>query len=301
MTDPLIRPDSTILSPLRYPGGKRRLWGYIAEALRLNSIVPDLFIEPFAGGASISLQLLKSDLVKTIGLGEKDPLVSAFWQIVFSDAEWLIGQIRNLEITVEKWEELKRAEPTSVRERALKCLFLNRTSFSGIIAPGAGPIGGKSQRSKYGIDCRFPIETVIRRIQEAYLLRDRVRFVICADWQETIEGAELSYGQHALFYYLDPPFFHKSHRLYTEWFTNEEHVRLHDFLSNLDRPWLLSYDDAQLIAEMYSDNGPLTVELLYSAAGSPRLVRAKELIISNLSVFPKESRVWRTSAEWKSS
>lgn len=38
-----------ILSPLRYPGGKRRLAGYIAEALALNGLRPKVFVEPFGG------------------------------------------------------------------------------------------------------------------------------------------------------------------------------------------------------------------------------------------------------------
>jgi len=42
----------TVLSPLRYPGGKRRLAPYVAAALAENDLRPDLFVEPYAGGAA---------------------------------------------------------------------------------------------------------------------------------------------------------------------------------------------------------------------------------------------------------
>ncbi len=54
----LERTEATILSPMRYPGSKRRLANYIAHTLELSDIEPRLFVEPFAGGASVALQLL---------------------------------------------------------------------------------------------------------------------------------------------------------------------------------------------------------------------------------------------------
>src|SRR5262245_46609770 len=51
MSQPLSRREVSILSPLRYPGAKRRLSGYMAEVLRLDDLRPKLFVEPFAGGA----------------------------------------------------------------------------------------------------------------------------------------------------------------------------------------------------------------------------------------------------------
>jgi D12 class N6 adenine-specific DNA methyltransferase len=49
--------DASILSPLRYPGSKRRLASFIAHTLELNDLEPPLFVEPFAGGSSVALQL----------------------------------------------------------------------------------------------------------------------------------------------------------------------------------------------------------------------------------------------------
>src|SRR3712207_8539191 len=63
-------------------------------------------------------------------------------------------------------------------------------------------------------------------------------------------------------------------------------------LSELGQPWLLSYDAAQPIIEMYMDNGigPKRVELLYSAANSDKPVEMQELIVTNLKRLPSADR-----------
>jgi len=296
------RKEASILSPLRYPGAKRRLAGYIAEVLRMNSIRPKLFVEPFAGGASVALQLLNDDLVDEIALGEKDPLVACFWKVVFKESEWLIDQIENIEVTVDKWKYFRENSFRTNRERALACLFLNRTSFSGILASSSGPIGGFSQKSEYKIDCRFAAQTIIKRIRQAASLRDRVLFVNNADWDKTIAKVKsLSYGDKDVFYYLDPPFYNKADRLYRFYFEDGEHAELHDALIKIRQPWLLSYDPAESILTLYSHNGNGSkhVDILYSIAATGNLVPAKELIITNLLHLPEQTRLWRSNKEWR--
>ena len=149
----LVRGTASIFSPLRYPGAKRRL---PATWLRCcaSDLRPKLFVEPFAGGASVALALLNDGLVQKIALGERDPLVAGFWKVVFREPEWLIEQIGNAPVTVRQWHQFWAGGFRSDRERALACLFLNRTSFSGILSDSAGPIGGYEQKSEYKIDCR---------------------------------------------------------------------------------------------------------------------------------------------------
>lgn len=299
---PLSRREASILSPLRYPGAKRRLAGYVAEVLRLNSLRPKLFVEPFAGGASVSLQLLNDDLVEAVALGEKDPLVTSFWKIVFSDPEWLIERIESIEVTVDNWKYFRANSFRSNKDRALACIFLNRTSFSGILASGSGPIGGYSQKSQYKIDCRFTISTIAKRIRQAARLKDRILFIDRADWRHTLEKVEgMDYGPREVFYYLDPPFYRKARRLYRFYFEEDDHSNLHNALMSIKQPWLLSYDPAKPILELYSHNGrgPKHVDLLYSAAANGNRVKSQELIITNLPHLPKETRLWRSSEEWR--
>ena len=300
---PFRRRQASILSPLRYPGAKRRLSSYIAETLRLNSLRPKLLVEPFAGGLSVALQLLNDNMVDMIAIGEKDPLVASFWKVVFKESEWLIDELSKVPVTVEQWDYFKKTPFRTDRQRALACIFLNRTSFSGIIAPGAGPIGGRSQTSDYKIDCRFNVETLAKRIRQAAALSKNVLFVDQADWQETILKVKaLEYKRNEVFFYLDPPFFNKAEDLYTHYFDNMSHRALHNALMKLKHPWLLSYDKADSIIEMYSHNGdgPKHIDTLYSVGSSgSRPKTQQEVIITNVSILPKETRIWRSDEEWK--
>ena len=302
MTDrPLVR-SASILSPLRYPGGKRRLVGYLAEALRLNGLRPKLYVEPFAGGASVALQLLNDGLVERIALGEKDSLLAAFWRTVFTNPERLIHEMHRAEVSVGAWEHFRAYRPRSDWGKALKCLYLNRTSFSGILSGTAGPIGGKAQASDYGIGCRFPKARIEKRIRQAAALADRVAFVHEGDWSETVDRAiDNMSGPEDVFVYLDPPFYRKANRLYRYYFDDDGHSALRDGLVHFVCPYLLSYDAAPEVEALYDGwgGGVGRVGLLYSATGSDDLQRAEEFVVTSLDVLPTATQLWRTQREWR--
>jgi len=288
---PIPRSGTPLLSPLRYPGSKRRLVQYLRKTIELNSLQPKLFVEPFAGGASVALQLLCDHVVESIGLADIDPLIAGFWRCVFYDTDWLINAIERVEVTLQNWRDFKRANPKSDRQSALKCLFLNRTSFSGILNPSAGPLGGKDQSSIYDIACRFPKTKLIKRIKQASSLRAKVAFVWECDWAECIRRLRRYKGglnEKDMMLYLDPPFYQKAERLYSYYFSETDHVALHDALVNLPYKWLLSYDAAKAIHLLYSANGtkPKRVEVLYSVASRSGLKSSQELIITNLRRLP---------------
>lgn len=286
-----------ILSPLRYPGSKRRLARHIDELISVNDLRPDLFVETFAGGASVSLQLLEKSTVQKVGLIEKDPLVAAFWSVVFSksDVNWLIDQIRTIDISLEKWRSFKETTPKDKKFRALACLFLNRTSFSGILAQSAGPLGGYTQTSQYPIDCRFPRETLIERIHQANALRDKVEFVWQVDWvvglRRISERQKEGKLPQQIFFYFDPPFFNKAESLYNYYFTNKDHVKLRDAIIGLNQQWVLSYDYCKQVDELYSDNAQTHIEMLYSAAQNGGQRTAREVILTNLPKLPERIKL----------
>ena len=288
-----------MISPLRYPGSKKRLSGLICQALNLNQLTPRLYIEPFVGGGSVALYLLEEELVEQVILMDVDPLVASFWYIVFNDTNWLIDQVMTIPITLAQWVEFKRNIPTDQRSQALTCLFLNRTSFSGILEKSAGPLGGYEQLSDYPIDCRFSRPTIVERIQEISQYRDRVIGSWCCSWEEGIqrihqEQQEGELPTDNLFFYLDPPFFKKAKKLYRFIFSREEHVRLRDFLIGFRSPWLLSYDASEEFEELYGEaialgtNGTQRqhIELLYTTAIQQNPRTAREVILSNLPHLP---------------
>lgn len=67
-----------VKSPLRYPGSKQKFCYTFKKILDNNNIKPKIFIEPFAGGASISLFMLQNELADKIVLIEKDSLLASF-------------------------------------------------------------------------------------------------------------------------------------------------------------------------------------------------------------------------------
>lgn len=284
-------------SPLRYPGAKRNLIPHIANLLTSNNLKPDLFVEAFAGGASVSLALLWQHRVDAVGLVDLDPLVAAFWKVVFNDTNWLIDQVMSVPITLAKWEEVKRSTPTDLRGRALKCLYLNRTSFSGILNDRAGPIGGKAQNSPNGIGCRFNRANLADRIKEVASLRERVVFILEADWQLAVQWVVSRQAAGKLrtnvAYYFDPPFFDKAERLYRYCFREKDHLRLRDTLVTMNEPWILSYDRFDRVQELYDDfaGGPWSIGGHYSAAADTARRRATEALLTNLPVRPDQG-VW---------
>lgn len=294
----------TIISPLRYPGSKRSLVWYIKDALLLNNLKPKLLVEPFVGGGSVSLNFLEEEYVSSLILADIDPWITSFWKTLFFETEWLLGKIETLEVTIEKWHEFKHTKPTDEKGQALTCFFLNRTSFSGILEERAGPIGGKNQNSNYPIDCRFtPItrKTIIKRIEQISRYRNKIYGIWNLPWQETIKRIRLDQDENKLpssdlFFYFDPPFFEKAENLYRFYFISEDHSELRDFLINLKDKWILSYDSANHVKELYgkaierSTNGTKLsqIEIPYFVGKKSKGTIGQEAIISNLGLLPPQ-------------
>lgn len=300
--------NSTIQSPLRYPGSKRGLVDYIKQTLALNNLSPSLYIEPFVGGGSVAINLLKANLVQRVILVDIDPWITSFWKTVFFDTAWLVDQIRVLEVSTNRWKLYKESQPRTVRDQALTCLFLNRTSFSGILEARAGPIGGKQQNSDYKIDCRFTQttrKTIIKRIEQISKYKDRIHGIWNCSWREALQRIRVEQNQNKLpqsnlFFYLDPPFFEKAEALYRFYFLDDDHKALRDELMNLKDKWLLSYDSADEVQNLYGEaikmgiNGTRqhNIELTYSIAKISQRKKGKEVIISNLERLPEPTLVF---------
>jgi len=292
----------TLISPLRYPGSKRRLVDRIKETLKANELHPSLYVEPFVGGGSVAINLLNDNLVDQVILVDLDPWITSFWQAVFHDTKWLLDQIQTIEVSLDQWYAFKNSNPRGVRDQALTCFFLNRTSFSGILEQRAGPIGGRDQQSDYPIDCRFTEttrKTIVDRIKQIAQFRDRVYGVWNLSWDEAIEQirsdqVNKKLPQENLFFYLDPPFFEEADALYRFFFEDQDHKALRDFLLTLDDKWLLSYDSAEQVEALYGEaikkgtNGTQHhhIELVYSIASVSKRKKGKEVLLTNLEKLP---------------
>lgn len=275
------RPD---ISPLRYPGGKRRLAPFVADVVERSGLAGGLLAEPFAGGAAVAISLLEAGVAGEIALGDVDPYVSAFWTVVFSAQALLLAEMAaEAKLTLDEWQRQKVSRPSDLLGQAFRCLYLNRTSFSGSIMDYAGPVGGKSQAGPYSLGCRFNRKAIARRILELSDLSDRVRFVERGCWKDMVERLGRGNSPERLFWYLDPPYFAKARRLYQHSFRREDHEALAAAVDALPGSWLLSYDDHPEAVRLYGRHpGFARVEMRYSARVDGGQERKTEVAVSDV-------------------
>ncbi len=276
------------ISPLRYPGSKQRIVGYLEHILAHNSIVPEIIVEPFVGGGSVFLTFLLHGLTDKALIADKDRLIYCFWKTVLNDPHHLIRFVRNVKVTVEnyfRYKAVAKSKERNVRILAEACLFLNRTSFSGILTADSGPIGGRKQESEYKIDCRFNRELLSEKIDYISSFKKRVELKSYS-WKKTINYAKDKYPRPStVFYYLDPPFFKKGKKLYWEYFELPEHRDLSFFLHSFDANWILSYDRANEIMELYDNQRykPLHIDVPYTINSRSKRIQ-KEIIITSMEI-----------------
>lgn len=284
------------MSPLRYPGAKRKIIPAIRQLVEANNPPPKLFIEPFCGGSSVSLGLLELDIVEKVLLSDFDPLVSAFWKEAAVNGKEFIKDMRELEVTLEQWDYWRNLQPQAERELALKFLFLNRTTFSGIVGNGAGPIGGRSQAGEYKIDCRFNKDTLSKQILNVHRLYCEGRILLIrepAHWSEALErakGPAAEFDPKETILYLDPPYIKKASRIYTLAFEEKDHRELATHLLKTEHRWILSYDAEPLVLDLYRGNldvREFRVVHNYTMTGTRnRPVPGREVLFTNLPVDP---------------
>ncbi len=276
-----------VSNPLRYPGSKSSLTGYIAAIIEENLLSGCTIYEPYAGSAIVSLEMLNKGFAHRAVLVERDPLVYAFWKAVFTNAEALCEEIEALDVSIETWNsfqpyrEVINPDEYSILELGLAGLFFNRTNFSGII--GAGPIGGYNQSSKYTIGCRFNRSRIIGQISEISQLKERVN-VIFGDALGFLEAKEEEIEKSFSFVYIDPPYYAQGKRLYRYYYEDDSHQKLADYILSKEFPWLISYDDHPKIRAMYAKTPVQQINLDYSVKTSRK---GRELLISNL-VIPQQ-------------
>lgn len=252
-------------SPLRYPGGKGKTYKYIRYLVQENNI--KTYIEPFAGGSSVALQLLINGDVEQIVINDFDYSIYSLWYTIVNNPNALINLIETTEISIDEWfkqkEIQKNKESADLLELAFSTLFLNRTNRSGIIK--AGVIGGKNQNGKYKLDCRFNKENIINRIKKIATFSDKIE-VYNFDAKDFINTVITNTNNSLTFF--DPPYYVKGPELYTNFYTHEDHVELSKNIINSmeNHYWILTYDTSDKILELYQDFKNYKYCLNYSIA-----------------------------------
>lgn len=270
-------------SPLRYPGGKKKLAKFITDAIIENDIQGGTYIEPFAGGASVALHLLFTERVQNIIINDADRSIFAFWYSTLFETESLCRMIIDTPVNIEEWNRQKDIQKnkndTGLLELGFSTFFLNRTNRSGIIRGGV--IGGKAQAGEWKMDVRYNKEDLVKRIEKVALYGGRIE-VFNEDAINFINSIQSGLDEHTLVYF-DPPYYGKGAALYANFYNPEDHKILSNFIQNLNCKWMLTYDYVPDIISMYRNVEKRLLTLSYTAAqktkGSEMIAFCKGFII----------------------
>lgn len=254
-----------MLSPLRYPGGKAKLFPFFSKLIAENDLYDRIYAEPYAGGAGLALKLLAHGYVRKIELNDIDPAIAAFWHAVLNETEAFCSLVSSVELSVNEWRRQKEIYAKGISTDTLKLAFatyfLNRTSRSGIIE-GSGPIGGYAQSGEWKIDARFNRTVQIAQLFEIARFKENIQ-VSCLD---ALDFTAEKLSSSAYFTYLDPPYYVKGQKLYKNFYVHDDHLEISKLL-NFSKcgTWILSYDYTPEIIAMYPQFSPLVYSLQYSA------------------------------------
>ena len=257
-------------TPLRYPGGKRRLSTVVQWLIKENGLEGKEYIEPYAGGAAVALALLNEGWVSGVHLNDLSRPVYAFWHSVLNKTDELCAGINAVQVTMDEWYRQRavfdRQEEANLLELGLATFFLNRTNRSGILSGGV--LGGKEQKGEYRLDCRFNKRDLIQRILAIAALKDSIQLyqMDAAAFCKDILGAS---SQDA-FVFLDPPYLTNGEGLYLNEYNLDQHKALAQQVQTLSQLWICTYDLGAIEAGLFAKQRRVEYKLPYVAQGRHR-------------------------------
>jgi DNA adenine methylase len=268
------------LSPLRYPGGKTQLYKFVKNTIERNNIYSPIYVEPFAGGAGLAIELLLKGDVNSIVINDFDKAIYSFWESVLYDTDNLVHLIETIPINIEEWEFQRRIynnqQNHSNLEVGFSTFFLNRTNRSGIIK--GGPIS-RNDNSKYPLNCRYNKLDLINKIRQIADVRDRIN-LFNHDAEYLIRRVLPNYVPNNLFIFFDPPYYKQGKNLYTNFYNHDEHKELSEAIKSIvESHWITTYDYCSNIAELYEEIPTKLYQLQYSANTKRK---EKEFLFHNL-------------------
>lgn len=276
-------------SPLRYPGGKGKLTPLMEILIKQTGHYGGTYIEPFAGGAGIALELLEKEIVKDIVINDLDKGIYSFWRAILTETDRFVNDVRTVELTMSEWKKQRAVLVNNYKysyELGFATFYLNRTNISGIIKGGV--IGGIEQSGKWRMDARFNREDMIKRILKIAKRKNHIH-LYNKDIESFIQNYLPRFQQNA-FIYFDPPYFKKGKELYLNFFDYQDHVRIEKLIKELvNFDWIITYDDVQEIADIYTNHELRRFDLKYSAA--KKRTASEIIIFKNENMIPNKQNL----------
>jgi DNA adenine methylase len=222
---------------------------YIRQWLKALDVKPKIFIEPFAGGGIVSLTVAFEDLAGHVIMVELDAAVAALWKTLLSDDnDWIAQRVLEFNVTPESVRKELAKPRREAKQLAFQTLLRNRTFHGGILANGSSIL--KYGENGRGIRSRWYPQTLFRRIQNIKTVRSKITFL--AGNGIKILAAHAAHKGDAFF--IDPPYTAAGKRAGSRLYTHSEldHEDLFRRVERIEGPFLMTYDNAEEVAQMAS-------------------------------------------------
>lgn len=231
-----------IKSPLRYPGGKSKALEQILP------LVPafEEFREPFVGGGSVFLALKQRFPDKKYWINDLYFELYKFWEYAQKDLQSIINQVNAWKAEFEKGKDLYQFLSDNIGgfddvKRASAFFVFNRITFS-----GTTQAGGFSEQA---FQKRFT-ESSIQRLGLLKNVVDNLK-ITNLDYEQVVKAE----GEN-VFIFLDPPYYSatksalygKNGNLHKAF----DHERFAEAMKNCKHKWLITYDNCEYIANLFS-------------------------------------------------
>jgi DNA adenine methylase len=259
--------SNKLYTPLRYPGGKARFAPFIANLMISNGLEGGHYLEPYAGGAGVALELLFHGHATHVHINDLDSAIYDFWLAVTTEPDSVLQLLHDTPVTMKQWLHwravLRGEMAADMAARGFATLFMNRTNRSGVLKGGV--IGGLKQDGPYKLDARFKKDVLAARI-ELIALHAASISVYNEDAYSLLSRAAKFLPRDSLVY-LDPPYYIKGQGLYRNFYEHEDHARIATLLQSesFPHPWVVSYDNVEEIQQMYRMARRLQYGLNYTA------------------------------------
>jgi len=271
-------------TPLRYPGGKQRLWRFVDEILGTNELSAADYEEPFAGGAGVAMELLLRGRVRRVHLNDSCVGVYSFWHSLLNEPEKFCAAVSRASLNIETWRRqqhiFRNRDAADRFDLGFAMFYLNRCNRSGIIKGGV--IGGLDQTGNWKMDARFPRNELISRIEAIAARKSDIKI---RNWDaERFITQYVPRLPEKTIVYCDPPYFRKADRLYPNHYKPEDHQRIAEVIQrDISQHWIVSYDSCEEIQTFYEGRAWFEYLLQYNAA--------KAYKGSELFIFSDQTRV----------
>lgn len=263
---------------LKWAGGKTQLLGALTGLLPKKY---NRYIEPFLGGGALFFCLGPTPAV----LSDSNPELMHCYQVVRDSPDELLGVLSGMEISRDRFYELRRTEPESLDavSRAARFIYLNKTCYNGLYRV--------NKRGQFNVP--FGGRTATRLAQPEDLLKASRLLaeadLFCEDYYSLLRRV----AREGDFIYLDPPYLplggHSDFKRYTrDFFYEEDHRLLAMLFAELaSRGALLLLSNAYhpAIKQLYSAFSMFEVKASrHINCKAERRGRIRELLISSYPV-----------------